>query len=337
MIKIMRRSMAVSLGLAAVFVLTLLAVLPAPAGSDPLRWAVEWPDTDFSRHSVDFAEILSGGPPKDGIPSIDDPQFVAVDEATALSPTEPLISLVIDGEARAYPLRILMWHEIVNDTVAGVPVAITYCPLCNSGIVFDRRLAGRVLEFGTTGKLRHSDMVMYDRQTESWWQQFLGEAIVGELTGERLAVLPARLESFQAFADRHPDGQVLVPSNPMLRDYGRNPYAGYDRSRRPMLYRGEYDGPGSPLMRVVAVGDRAWSLELLRREGRIEADGLILTWTPGQASALDRARVADGRDVGNVVVQWRDGDRLVDVAHDVPFAFAFAAFHPGAEIRHADE
>ena len=126
------------------------------------QWRLEWPDTDFTRHSVPLEEIVSGGPPKDGIPAIDDPAFAPVAEAH-LADNEPVLGLSIEGDARAYPLRILIWHEIVNDVVGGVPVAVTYCPLCNTGIVFDRRVGDRVLAFGTTGKLRHSDLVMYDR------------------------------------------------------------------------------------------------------------------------------------------------------------------------------
>jgi Protein of unknown function (DUF3179) len=148
----------------------------APLAAEPAHWRLEWPNTDFTRHSVDLEEIIPGGPPKDGIPSIDEPEFVPVAEA-ALPENEPVIGLVVGEDARAYPLRILIWHEIVNDVVGGVPVAVTYCPLCNTGLVFDRRVGEEVLEFGTTGKLRRSDLVMYDRTTESWWQQFLGEAI----------------------------------------------------------------------------------------------------------------------------------------------------------------
>ena len=319
-----------------VFALALVLLLAGIASASPDRWSREWPQTDFSRHAVDFGEILSGGPPKDGIPAIDDPRFVPVAEAGDLAPEEAVMSVAIAGDARAYPLRVLIWHEIVNDTVGDVPVAVTYCPLCNSGIVFDRRLGGRVMDFGTTGKLRHSDLVMYDRQTESWWQQFLGEAIVGEMTGARLDMLPSRLESLAAFRERHPDGRVLVPNDPGGRQYGRNPYVGYDSSARPFLYRGDYDGPGRALMRVVAVGDQAWSLELLRQAGRIEAGDLVLTWTPGQASALDHASVAAGRDVGNAVVQRRVGGRLEDMPYDVPFAFAFAAFRPDGVIHHVE-
>ncbi len=163
------------------------------AVADPSTWKFEWSKIDFSKHSIDYAEIMSGGPPKDGIPSIDDPKFVPLGKAKGLADTEPVISLSVKGDARAYPLRVLIWHEIVNDTIGGTPVSVTYCPLCNSAIVFVRRIDGRELDFGTTGKLRKSDLVMYDRQTESWWQQFLGEGIVGEMTGKKLDMLPARV------------------------------------------------------------------------------------------------------------------------------------------------
>jgi hypothetical protein len=116
-----------------------------------------------------------------------------------MGPLEPVLSLIINGDARAYPLRLLLWHEIVNDVVGGVPVLVSYCPLCNSGVVYDRRINGDVLEFGNTGRIRHFDMVMYDRQSESWWQQFTGEAIVGALSGTTMRILPARLESLDKF------------------------------------------------------------------------------------------------------------------------------------------
>ena len=323
------------LGLAAGTITLATIATTAVAQTAPGPWRLEWPNTDFTRHSVDLSEIMSGGPPRDGIPSIDDPVFVPVGDTT-LTPTAPVLSLEIAGDARAYPLEILIWHEIVNDDIGGLPVAVTYCPLCNSGVVFHRVIDGQPVEFGTTGKLRHSDMVMYDRLTESWWQQFLGEAIVGELTGTVLDVLPSRLESIQRFAARRPDGRVLVPNDPGFRPYGRNPYVGYDRASAPMLYRGTYDGPGSPMMRVVAVGDEAWSLELLRQEGTMEIADLRLSWSPGQASALDAARVDAGRDVGNVVVERRMNGEWVAAVHDIPFAFAFRALIPDGEIHHTE-
>jgi hypothetical protein len=309
-----------------------LVVVPV-ASADPDYWRWEWPQTDFTKASVDFDEILSGGPPKDGIASIDDPQFVPVSEMHDLGPKEPVIGLVINGDARAYPLRVLTWHEIVNDVVGGVPVVVTYCPLCNSAIVFDSRVDGVATEFGTTGKLRNSDLVMYDRNTDSWWQQYLGVGIVGEQTGKELRMLPSRLESWERFAARHPDGQVLVPNNPGLRPYGGNPYVGYDSARQPFLYRGEYPEGIAPMARVITVGDKAWALDLLQEAGRLETDSLVITWEPGQNSALDSQAINQGRDVGNVLVQRQGPKGLEDVPYDVTFAFVFHAFYPDGALH----
>jgi len=308
--------------------LALCLAFAATASANPDRWRHAWPQTDFAKTTIDFDEIISGGPPKDGIPSIDAPEFIAVSEVSDLAATEPVIGLVIAGDARAYPLRILIWHEIVNDTVGGVPVAVTYCPLCNSAVVYDRRVAGETTEFGTTGKLRNSDLVMYDRKTESWWQQFLGEAIVGLRTGTQLEVLPARLESWERFAQKHPDGKVLVPNHPRMRAYGANPYRGYDGNSLPFLYKGDYPDNIPPMARVVAIGNQAWALDLLRTMGRIESGDLVLSWEAGQNSALDSGDISSGRDVGNVVVQRRGAEGLSDVPYDVTFAFVFHAFRP---------
>lgn len=301
--------------------------LSAPAAADPDFWKYEWPDTDFGTTTVDnWTEIMSGGPPKDGIPAVDGPSFIAVDGETRLGDREGVITLELDGERpRAYPLRYLMWHEIVNDEVGGVPIAVTWCPLCNSAITFDRRVDGQVLSFGVSGKLRKSDMVMYDRQTESWWQQAVGTGIVGEMTGVELTMMPTWMESWAEFRERNPDGLVMdQPRFP--RSYGRNPYVGYDSSKRPFLYSGEMPPHGVPaLMRVVRVGDRAWTMERLRQEGEITEAGVTLSWSGGQASALDKYGVADGRDVGTVRVRDASG---LDVPHDVMFAFAFHAFWP---------
>lgn len=306
----------------------------------PELWYYEWPRTDFSRHSVGLDEIVSGGPPKDGIPPIDEPVFVQADAARHLDPREPVIGLIINGDARAYPIQVLIWHEIVNDTVGGRPVAITYCPLCNAAAVFDRRVNGHVLDFGTTGKLRHSDLIMYDRQTESWWQQFVGEAIIGAYTGARLDLVPARLESLERFRARvekaglSDSAKVLVPNNPAARRYGANPYVGYDGRKTP--YPGFFDGDMptgiAPLERVVTVDGRAWSVRYLARRGEITDGDLVLRWSPGQASALDKPLIAAGADIGNVTVQRKTEDGLVDVPYGVDFAFAFHAFFPKAEI-----
>jgi len=309
----------------------LFAIVTTAADANPEIWKRKWPHTDFSKSSVPFAEIRSGGVPRDGIPPIDHPRFGAIAEVEHLyKGSEPVITAVINGAARAYPLGILMTHEIVNDELGGKPIAVTYCPLCNSAIVFERTVDGKVYDFGVSGQLRNSDLVMWDRQTESWWQQFTGEGIVGEMTGTQLTMLPVRVESFARFKARFPDGQVLL--NPRGGP-GFNPYAGYDSAPQPFLYNGSFPDGIRPLEYVLAVGGEAWSIDLLRREKRIEKDGLIITWEPGQNAAMDERNIADGHDIGNVTVQRRDGDKLVDVVHDVTFAFAFHAFNKTGTIH----
>ncbi len=310
-----------------ILVAVILALAGAAAHANPANWRPEWPDTDFDKTTVaDWAEILSGGPPKDGIPALSDPAFIAAADETRIGAREPVITVRIGtARARAYPLRYLTWHEIVNDTVAGVPVAVTFCPLCNSGITFDRRTRHGTLTFGVSGKLRNSDMVMYDRETQSWWQQAQGLAIVGDLTGTTLKSLPTWLESWGEFSARNPDGLVMDEPD-YGREYGRNPYQGYDSLARPFLYNGENPPHGiAPLVRVVRVGVRAWPLTRLADAGTLNEAGVTISWTSGQASALDTGRIAKGKDVGNIRV--RDGQGR-DVAHDVMFAFAFHAFWP---------
>jgi len=298
----------------------------------PGTWRDEWPNTDFSQTTVKYGEIQSGGPPKDGIPAIDRPNFTPLAEAVDLPAREPVVVVSVNGQSKIYPLRILTWHEIVNDVIGGVAVVVTYCPLCNTAIVFDARLDGQIYTFGTTGKLRNSDLVMYDRQTESWWQQFSGDAIIGRMVGRTLDMVPSRIESFDRARTRTPGALVLAAPTDTNRPYGSNPYVGYDTALQPFLFAGDLPGDIAPMMRVVAVGNRAWTLPLLRERGRIEVDDLVLSWTAGQNSALDTRTISRGRDVGNVTVQRRGAAGLVDVVHHVTFAFAFYAFQPDGTL-----
>jgi hypothetical protein len=270
--------------------------------------------TDFSRHTVPLVEIVSGGPPKDGIPSLNHPRFVSVPEAdTWLAPREPVVLLVEGEVAKGYPLQILIWHEIVNDDIGGRPVAVTFCPLCNTALAFDRRVAGRVLDFGTTGQLRHSDLVMYDRQTESWWQQATGEAIVGEQAGRMLEVVNAPIISWQEFKAEYPTGLVLSRQTGFDRPYGENPYAGYDDPKGSPIasfFRGHRDDRLPPMERVAAVSiggeDVAYPFSLLQRSkainDRVGNVPIVVLWVPGTTSALDARRIAAGRDVGSTGV-----------------------------------
>jgi len=295
---------------------------PAPPGAER-----EF-STDFSMHTVDYSEILSGGPPKDGIPAIDHPRFASVAEADGwLQPQEPVILFQIGRDARAYPLQILVWHEIVNDVVDGVPVLVTFCPLCNTAIAFARTVGGRVLDFGTTGRLRFSNLIMYDRQTENWWQQANGEAIAGELAGTQLEFLPAAIVAWRDFRGSHPDGKVLSRETGYSRPYGQNPYVGYDDvDRSPFLYRGpETPAQLRPMTRVLAIeldGDVvAFSYATLAEQRvvneTIGGEDVVVLWEAGTASALDSGGIAFGRDVGaaNALSRLVDGRSLTFV-HD---------------------
>ncbi len=274
--------------------------------------------TDFSRHSVPLREFASGGPGRDGIPPIDQPRFVSVgDAARYLAAQEPVLVLDVSGRARAYPQQILIWHEIVNDTLAGRPIAVTYCPLCNSSLVFDRRVAGRTLTFGTTGNLRHSDLVMWDRQTESWWQQLTGDAVVGTLTGARLQVLASQTLSFADFRRRYSDGEVLSHDTGFDRPYGHNPYVGYDRpGEQPFLLDGRADDRLPPKERVLSLitGDRAVVVPFSRLQHQpvvsLDRDGtpVVVLYRRGVKSSLDADAIADSRDVGTAAAF----DRRVD-------------------------
>lgn len=306
--------------------LCVLMLLAFPAAAQNLFITAQWPNTDFSKTTVDLETIRSGGPGKDGIPAVHNPTFLKVGDERRLEDREPVLTVELRGERpRAYPIRYFMVHEIVNDRIGDRSVAVTFCPLCNSGIVFDRRIENKILSFGVSGNLRNSDMVMYDLQTESWWQQAVGQGIVGRMAGKQLTQLPSWMESWADYKTRNPEGLVLNAPNPSI-NYGRNPYVRYDSSSRPFLYSGELPPHGiDPMERVVRVGDRAWPMTRIGVEREISETGVTLSWAGEQASALDTARIGRGRSVGTIRVRDAEGR---DLAHDVMFAFAYHAFFP---------
>lgn len=289
---------------------------PPPAGSTGSF------TTDFSRATISYADVISGGPPKDGIPAIDEPGFVSLREARQWIEEDESVFLVeAGGEARIYPVQILMWHEIVNDEVGDVPVTVTYCPLCNTGVTFLRRYDGKSLDFGVSGRLRFSNMIMYDRQTESWWQQATGRAIAGEYAGGRLARYPMLMLSFGEARQNWPRARVLSRNTGYNRAYGRNPYSGYDTADTPFLYRGPtINGGRDPMSRVVMVeagGEQEpFVYPELQEEGFAEARvggvPIVVLFDPVAASPLDASTVAGGREVGaaNAFVARVDGRRL---------------------------
>ncbi len=263
---------------------------------------------------VNPKDIIDGGPPPDGIPPIDHPVFVDPAEANRfLTPEEPVIALEVNGAAKAYPLQILIWHEIVNDRIGGAPVSVTYCPLCNTSIVFRRPVIdGELLDFGTSGKLYQSDLVMYDRQTKSLWPQVLGAAAVGPLLGAKLQTIPSQIVSWADWRAADPNGKVLSPDTGVRRPYGTNPYAGYDRPEStPFAFVGTPDPRLPPKERVVGVrvGDHElafpyteietgaagdWSVAASTVGGR----DVVVFWKDGTVSAVDAPKIADSRPVG---------------------------------------
>ncbi len=265
--------------------------------------------TDFSKHTVALSEFRSGGPGRDGIPPIDRPRAVSPDVADEfLDDREPVLVVQQGRAVRAYPVQILIWHEIVNDELGGRPIAVTYCPLCNSSVVFDRRVDDRVLTFGTTGNLRKSDLVMWDRQTQSWWQQLSAEAIVGTLSGKRLDVLPSQTLSWADVRRSFPHGDVLSRDTGFERDYGRNPYVAYDeRGSQPFLFDGQADDrlPAKEHVIAVFVDERkplVIPFSRLAREPAVNAqtDGkpIVAFYKKGVLSPLDNAAISRSKDVG---------------------------------------
>ncbi len=283
-------------------------------------------DTRLPRPLVDPARIISGGPPPDGIPAVDQPAFQQASAVDWLDDGEGVLSLTVRGRTRAYPIQVLIWHEIVNDTVAGVPVTVSYCPLCNSALAFDRRLDQRLFTFGTSGKLYLSDLVMYDRQTESLWSQIEGRAIAGTLAGAELTRLPIATVTWSQWRQAHPDGYVMARPAGSGRDYGRNPYVGYDQpTSKPFLFDGKSDDRLPPKERVVALLDGqplAVPLSLVAQRRMVDLGDrgrdVVIFAAAGLRSALDAAELSAGHMIPatGVFVPRAGGRRLT--------------FHPGA-------
>ncbi len=326
----------------------------SPATTDPVATAAAGPDAAgvlpdgpsalrdrtsdaFPDPLVPVAEIISGGPPPDGIPPVDEPEFVDIATADGyLEADEPVVALEIEGDARAYPVQVLIWHEIVNDTVGGVPVSVTYCPLCNSAATYVRRVRGVETTFGTSGRLYASALVMYDRATESLWTHFDGRAVVGVLTGEHLDSLASPLLAWSDFKEAYPDGRVLDRDKTGFgRRYGANPYVGYDDPEtQPFLFVGDADARAAAKQRVVGVtvGEvgHAYALEAVSggaaraTHDTVGEQPIVIFWKAGQSTALEDRSVAGGRDVGSVgvFVPQAEGEALTFSAEDGEFVDA---------------
>jgi hypothetical protein len=285
------------------------------AQNNPKSLDVDW-KTDKSKHSVPLDEFTILLQP-DGIPPIDSPKFWDKEKATTnYFEHEPVIAVEIEGKAKAYPLSVLMFHEIVNDEINGVPFSATYCPLCNAALVFDRRLKfnGKeyLLDFGVSGMLRNSDLVMWDRQTESWWQQFLGEALVGKLTGAQLEIIPSMLISLAEFFETYPNGLVLSTETGHFREYGTNPYTSYDNleNEQPRLFKGKVDDRLPAMERIIDIEvDGKYKIypqsEISKKQvlnDNFEGQPVVFFHTEKTVSVLDENSIAKSKQIGSVTV-----------------------------------
>lgn len=283
--------------------------------------------TNGVKHSVPLGEIIGGGPPKDGIPSIDNPKFISVSEASKLlDDKEPGIALEIDGIKRFYPFQILVWHEIVNDTINGKRILVTYCPLCLSGIVFDPVVNSERVEFGTSGKLWNSNLVMYDRKTESLWSQILGEAIVGDVTGAQLKVLPSDMTRFGEFKKTSPDGRVLSRDTGATRFYGQDPYGDYYTTPGTYFPVGKKDDRLSEkdfILGIVINGKaKAYWPEAVKQKGEIEDQFQGKTIVARYERDIDAVRLFEKKTDGTL-------ERINPFG---AFWFSWAASHPDTEL-----
>ncbi len=284
-----------------VWVLSVFAQPPFPDMQD-------WTKTDFSRKTVDLSEMIEGGPGKDGIQSIDNPKFQSIAMAEKwLNDREPVIVFTHNGKSKAYPLQILMYHEIVNDKLGDQEISITYCPLCNAAMVFARRYKGELLDFGTTGKVYTSNLVMYDRQSESWWLQFTGEGAVGKYAGATLKLLASQIVSFGQFKNAYPLAQVLSRDTGFGKKYGVNPYVSYDSRVVPIgwFYRKPFDNRLPAMERVLGVAKGndavAFPFLYLKSQALVQttiADlAVLIISKSGMASAVDKRNIHESKDV----------------------------------------
>jgi hypothetical protein len=268
--------------------------------------------TNWNKHSIFYNELLSGGPSKDGIPALTNPKFETISQAKKwLKNDEPLIFVTIKNQSKAYPLSILIWHEIVNDVLANKEILITFCPLCNSSIVYSRVLNNTTYTFGTSGLLRNSDLVMYDRQSDSLWQQFTGEAIVGDLTNQKLQSLTSSIISFKDIFLSYPNTEILSINTSYDRNYCKNPYSGYDNiNSSPFLINRDIDDRLKPMRRVATIEInskyKAYPYNILKKKNIIndtfENKNIVLFYKKNVLSVLDNRDIGDSKNIGTAII-----------------------------------
>ena len=332
------------------------ADLPGVEAGEPPAGSIKVMETGGVLHTIPLEKIRSGGVPKDGIPSIDEPVFVGIEDAAFVEDADMVMGLEISGDARAYPLLILVWHEIVNDIVGGVPVAVTYCPLCYTSQVFERTIDGEAVEFGTTGKLYQSNLLMYDRLTDSYWSQALGTAVKGPLSGSELVRVPFDVMAWGDWKGIHPDTVILSTDTGYARAYGADPYGSYytdssiafpvdnaDERMHPkeiivgLAFEGvskayrQADVESSVVINDVVGGTSTLLLSVFAGNARAfdrTVDGEVLAFEYDGGRITDTGSGSEWNYDGLAVTGKRAGDQLARLPIDPGFWFEWVAFHP---------
>ena len=276
---------------------------------------------DVSNAIIPASEILAGGPPKDGIPALSDPELIDAEAASYLKPDDRVIGVTMDGISRAYPIAILNWHEIVNDTINDQRYAVTFCPLCGTGVAFYSDIAGNTTDFGVSGLLYNSDVLLYDRETDSLWSQIMSQAVAGKLVGEKLEAFPVSHTTWRDWVKQHPDTQVLSTDTGYSRDYSRNPYRGYEQSRQ--LYFGvNQRAPDTYHPKEQVIG--------------LEIDGVYKAYPFAELEKNNQSQFKDSINGVSITIDWDSENRSVElfdssgkrIAGIQGFWFAWFAFHP---------
>ena len=330
--------------------------VPDAAEAESPTGGVSVMETNGVLHTIPLEKIRDGGVPKDGIPSIDKPVFVNAGDAAFVEDANMVMGLEINGDARAYPLIILVWHEIVNDEVGGIPVAVTYCPLCYTSQVFERTIDGEAVEFGTTGKLYQSNLLMYDRLTDSYWSQALGTAVKGPLSGSKLVHVPFDVMTWGDWKRSHPDTVILSTDTGHARAYGVDPYGTYytdpniafpvdntDERMHPkeIIVGFVFDGTSKAYRQADVessvvindiVGDTSTLLLSMfagnTRAFDRELDGEVLVFEYDGGRITDAGSGSEWNYDGLAVAGEREGEQLTRLPIEPGFWFEWVAFHP---------
>ncbi len=285
---------------------------------------------DLSNAVIPVEQILHGGPPKDGIPAISNPKLITADQADYVSANDRIVGITLDGISKAYPISILNWHEIVNDEINGQAFAITYCPLCGTAVAFDANINGKVTEFGVSGLLYNSDVLLYDRNTESLWSQISSSSVAGKLVGTKLKRIPISHTTWQDWQSKHIDTLVLSDETGYSRDYARDPYSGYEKSRS-LFFAVNNRAPDTYHPKELIVG--------------LDVDGVYKAYPFIELEKNGKSKFSDRVNGKNITVSWDGKNRAVrifdssgnEIAGIQGFWFAWFAFHPDTEVYKAGQ